>query len=188
MRTHPNLLSADNSLLVVVDLQTKLTAAMAESEAQMMTTNTVRLLKAAGLLQMPVLLTEQYPKGLGPTDPAITDQLPEGTPIFDKTGFSCCTAQGFNAALAATQRKQIILTGQETHVCVLQTALELLHFGYQVYIVEDAVSSRNPAHKITSLQRMHQQGATISNHESVLFEWLRDASHPNFKAISGMLR
>jgi len=188
MRTHPNLLSADNSVLVVVDLQTKLTAAMAESEAQLMTVNTGRLLKAAGLLHIPVLLTEQYPKGLGPTAPAIAELLPEETPIFDKTGFSCCEAQGFNAALAATQRRQVILAGQETHVCAIQTALELLHFGYQVYVVEDAVASRRPVHKMTALQRMQQQGITISNHESVLFEWLRDASHPDFKTISGMLR
>jgi nicotinamidase-related amidase len=188
MHTHPNLLSAGNSLLVVVDLQAKLTAAMAESEAQLMTINTGRLIKAAGLLHIPVLLTEQYPQGLGPTDPAIAELLPEGTPIFDKTGFSCCAAQGFNAALAATQRRQIILTGQETHVCVLQTALELLHFDYQVHTVEDAVASRKPVHKLTALQRMQQQGVTMTNHESVLFEWLRDASHPDFKTISGWLR
>ncbi len=188
MRTHPNILNADKSLLVIVDLQVKLSAAMPESETKLTTTNTGRLLKAAGILNIPVLLTEQYVKGLGATDPAIALLLPEATPVFDKTGFSCCAAHGFNAALEATQRRQIILTGQEAHVCVLQTALDLLHKGLQVYVVEDAVSSRKPEHKLSALQRMQQQGITITNYESVLFEWLRDASHPDFKTISGLLR
>ena len=188
MPTHSNLLSANNSLLIVVDLQTKLSAAMPVSEAKRMTANTGRLVKAAGILSIPVLLTEQYPKGLGATAPAIAELLPEGTPIFDKTGFSCCAANDFNSSLNATQRRQIILTGQEAHVCVLQSALELLHDGFQVHVVEDAVSSRKPDHKCSALQRMQQQGVTITNHESVLFEWLKDASHPDFKTISALLR
>ena len=85
-------------------------------------------------------------------------------------------------------RKQIILAGLEAHVCVLQTALELLHNGYQVYVVEDAICSRKAEHKFYALQRMQQQGITITNYESVLFEWLRDASHPDFRSISGLLR
>jgi nicotinamidase-related amidase len=188
MTTHPNLLSEKNSLLIVVDLQTKLSAAMSESDAELMTTNVGSLVEAAGLLSIPVLLTEQYPKGLGSTDAAITDLLSEDTLIFDKTGFSCCAAEGFTDTVASTDRKQIILVGQETHVCVLQTALELIQLGYQVHIVEDAVCSRKAEHKFYALQRMQQQGATITNYESVLFEWVKDSTHPEFKKISGLLR
>ena len=188
MNTHPNLLSAANSLLVLVDIQAKLLAVMAEAEAQLMTANTGVLLHASGLLNIPVLLTEQYPKGLGATDAGIVRQLPAATPIFEKTGFSCCAAEGFDAALASSGRKQVILTGLEAHVCVLQTALELSHNGYQVYVIEDAVCSRKAEHKSYALQRMQQQGITVINYESVLFEWLRDARHPDFRRISSLLR
>lgn len=188
MNSHPNLLSAANSLLVVVDIQSKLSAVMPEPDAELMTDTAGSLIEAAGLLNIPVLLTEQYPKGLGPTDTAIAQKLPEGTQVFDKTGFSCCAAKDFCKALENSGRKQIILVGQEAHVCVLQTALELLHLGYQVHVAEDAICSRKAEHKFYALQRMQQQGITITNYESVLFEWVRDASHPNFKSISGLLR
>ena len=188
MPTHPNLLSVENSLLIVVDLQTKLSAAMPEADAKLVMTNVGSLVEAASLLSIPVLLTEQYPKGLGSTDTTITDLLSEDTLIFDKTGFSSCAANGFTDTVASTDRKQIILVGQEAHVCVLQTALELLHLGYQVHVVEDAICSRKAEHKFYALQRMQQQGATITNYESVLFEWVRDSTHPEFKRISGLLR
>ena len=188
MSTHPNLLSAPNSLLIVVDLQAKLSAAMPEPEAQLMTANARSLVEAAGLLSIPVLLTEQYPKGLGSTDPTLTDLLSEDTLIFDKTGFSCCAADGFTDTVTSTDRKQIVLVGQEAHVCILQTALELMHFGYRVHVVEDAICSRKAEHKFYALQRMQQQGATINNYESVLFEWVKDSAHPEFKNISALLR
>jgi nicotinamidase-related amidase len=188
MSTHPALLSAENSLLVVVELQTKLSAAMPEWEAELMSNNAGSLLDAANILNIPVLLTEQYPKGLGSTVISIAEKLPQTTQVFDKTGFSCCAADGFCKALENSGRQQIILAGQEAHVCVLQTALELVHIGYQVYIVEDAVCSRKTEHKFYALQRLQQHGITLANHESVLFEWLRDANHPDFKSISGLLR
>ncbi|MDI1229526.1 MAG: isochorismatase family protein [Methylobacter sp.] len=188
MSTHPNLLSIENSLLIVVDLQTKLSVAMPEAEAELMTANARSLVEAAGLLSIPVLLTEQYPQGLGSTDTSITDLLSEDTLIFDKTGFSCCAADGFTDTVANTDRKQVILIGQEAHVCVLQTALELLHLGYQVHVVEDAICSRKAEHKFYALQRMQQQNATITNYESVLFEWVKDSTRPEFKKISGLLR
>lgn len=188
MSTHPNLLSANNSLLIIVDIQTKLSAAMPETEAELMTANARSLVEAAELLSIPILLTEQYPKGLGATDTTITNLLSESALIFDKTGFSCCAAKGFAKALADAERKQVILVGQEAHVCVLQTALELLHAGYQVHVVEDAICSRKAEHKFYALQRMQQQGATITNYESVLFEWVKDSTHPEFKSISGLIR
>ncbi|MEY3807304.1 MAG: hypothetical protein RI893_280 [Pseudomonadota bacterium] len=187
MSTHPNLLSVSNSLLIIVDLQKKLSAAMPEQEAELMTSNVCSLVEAAGLLSIPVLLTEQYPQGLGATDTNITDLLSENTLIFEKTGFSCCAANAFTDTVASTDRKQIILVGQEAHVCVLQTALELLHLGYQVHVVEDAICSRKAEHKFYALQRMQQHGATITNHESILFEWVKDSTHPEFKKISALL-
>jgi len=188
MATHPNLLDADNSVLLVVDIQGRLTAAMSAVAAEQMLNHGRRLLEAARLLQVPVLLTEQYPQGLGPTQSEIGDYLPDATRIFGKTGFSCCAADGFMQALSDTGRKQVVVIGQEAHVCVLQTGLELLSHDYQVHIVEDAVSSRRADHRDCALQRLRQQGATISCHESVLFEWLRDARHSHFKTISALLR
>ena len=185
--SHPNLLSSADSLLVVIDMQAKLSAAMPTDQAQQVSVNIGRLLTSAGVLSIPVLLTEQYPQGLGPTAAEILAHAPISSPIFAKTGFSCCAAADFNQALIESRRSQLILVGQEAHVCVLQTGLELLQRGYQVYIVEDAVCSRQVVHKHNALRRISQHGATIINYESVLFEWLRDARHENFKAISALL-
>ena len=187
MLTHPNLVSIDNSLLLVIDIQTKLVAAMPENDADQMIDNSGRLIDAAKTLDIPILLTEQYPKGLGSTDHQLTKKLAKNTAIFDKTGFSCLSADGFPDALKQSGRKQIIVVGQETHVCVLQTALELLNQDYQIHIVEDAVCSRKTEHKLFALQRMQQQGATITCHESILFEWLKNSTHPAFKSISRLL-
>jgi len=186
--THPNLLDSGNSILLVVDMQDRLSSAMPEQEAAAMIANGVRLLEAAKILDVPVLLTEQYPKGLGPTAAEILEHLPQAVQFFDKTGFSCCAADGFNQALAASGRRQVILIGQEAHVCVLQTALALLHQGYQVYVVEDAVCSRRTENKFNAVRRMRQQGVTMVCYESVLFEWLKDAKHAGFKAITSLLR
>ncbi|MGZ4999541.1 MAG: hydrolase [Methylomonas sp.] len=186
--THPNLLDSGNSIVVVVDMQGKLLAAMPENDAAVMLKNTRRLLEAARILSVPVLVTEQYPKGLGSTVSEILPHLPATAPVFEKTGFSCCAAEGFDQALAESGRRQVILVGQEAHVCVLQTALDLLHQGFQVYLVEDALCSRLAEHKLNALQRLQQHDATIVCHESVLFEWLKDARHAGFKAISSLLR
>lgn len=188
MNTHPNLLNSDESLLIVVDLQTKLSNAMPPEMANLTTTNAIRLIEAANKLDIPILVTEQYPQGLGTTEERVSNSFSLSTPIFDKTGFSCCASPLFCDALQTSERKQVILAGQETHVCILQTALELLQRGHQVFVVEDAVSSRKPEHKSNALQRMVLQGVTIINHESVLFEWLRNASHPKFKTLSALLR
>ena len=188
MNPHPNILCAEHSVLIVVDIQTKLVDAMPPSEAKLMLANTTALLEASSLMAVPALVTEQYPKGLGVTDSNVVNKLPETAQRFEKTGFSCCLAEGFSEALAQTGRKQVILVGLETHVCILQSALALQSQGYQVYVIEDAVCSRKIDHKFYALQRMQQQGITLINYESVLFEWLKDASHPDFRAISGLLR
>jgi nicotinamidase-related amidase len=188
MSPSPFLLSAANSLLVVIDIQTKLTAILPEAEARHMGAQTQKLLSAAKLLEIPVLVTEQYPEGLGATDSAIGDNLPYAAQMFSKTGFSVRAADGFAAALRQTGRKQLVLAGLEAHVCVLQSALDCQHAGYQVHVVADAVCSRALGNKRHALQRMRQQGITVSTTESVLFEWLADAKHPEFKSIAALIR
>ncbi|MCQ8129952.1 isochorismatase family protein [Methylomonas rivi] len=182
------LLSAEHSLLLIVDMQGRLLEAMPPADAQTMLDNSVRLLKAAALLEVPVLLTEQYPKGLGHTADAVRQALPTAAACFEKTAFSCCGSDAVTQALRGSAKSQIVIAGQEAHVCVLQTAFDLLRQGFEVFVVEDAVCSRAVRHKENALWRMRQAGAGIVCHESVLFEWLRDASHPQFKSISALLR
>lgn len=183
-----DLLVSDDSVLVIVDMQGKLLDAMPASSAQAMLANTGKLLVAANLLKLPVLLTEQYPEGLGPSAEAVVNRLPDNASRFEKTAFSCCGCAEFNQSLVASGRRQVILVGQETHVCVLQTAIDLQQQGFCVHVVEDAVCSRQDSHKRNALQRLGQIGITVTNHESVLFEWLRDARHKDFKTISALLR
>lgn len=183
----PLLCSAGNGQLVVVDLQIRLLAAMSEPERAAMVKNTEILLQAAEALAIPALYTEQYPRGLGPTVPAIAERMPAMAHCLEKTGFSCCAADGFSKILKATGREQVVLAGQETHVCVLQTALDLIAEGYRVFVVEDAVCSRSAVHKQNALARMRDVGVVVTNTESVVFEWLRDAAHPQFKALSRLI-
>ncbi len=188
MAVDPVLCSAADSVLLVIDIQPRLAEAMPEEESKSMLDNTAMLLQAAAQLDIPALATEQYPKGLGTTSLELVGLLPQGTTPLPKTGFSCFCAEGFEAAIKNTRRSQIIIAGQETHVCVLQTAFDFLLQGYQVFVVEDAVCSRNPEHKIYALERMRQAGAVVTCGESVLFEWLGDASHPKFKSLAQLIR
>jgi nicotinamidase-related amidase len=183
------LCAAESSQLVVIDVQVRLTAAMPPEAREQVIRNTGILLQAARLLELPVIATEQYPKGLGVTEAALTQHFPDNLDVVCKTCFASSGAAGFNAALDAHPgRHQAILTGMEAHVCVLQSAMELLGRGYQVFVVEDAVSSRNEAHRQNAMARLRQAGAIVTNTESVLFEWLRDASHPHFKAITALIK
>lgn len=180
------LCEARNSALLVIDAQQRLLKTMAEAEQTV--SNIQRLCRTAQLLEIPTLVTEQYPQGLGHTDEGILSSLSKTTKPLPKTGFSCCAAQGFNDSLTQSARTQIVLSGMETHVCVLQTALQLVAEGKQVFVVEDAVCSRKESHKQNALARLRQQGVIVSNVESVLFEWLRDSTHPHFKAVSALIR
>lgn len=187
MSSH-TLVSLDNSQLVMVDLQIRLLAAMAETDRAAQVKNTEILLEAASALELPVVYTEQYPKGLGPTVPAIMEHMPATALAVEKTGFSCCAAEGFRQAIDRSGKRQIVLIGQEAHICVLQTALELLTEGFLVFVVEDAVCSRSGAHKQNALLRMRDAGVVVTNVESVLFEWVRDFSHPQFKFLANLIR
>ncbi len=183
-----SLCNATDSALIVIDIQPALTAAMPENDAEQMLANTIVLLQAAEALLIPVLLTEQYPKGLGETDAKLLEHLPASAEKFIKTGFSCCAAEGFRSAREKSGKKQLVLVGQETHVCVLQTAVELGDSGYCVFVAEDSVCSRKQEHRFFALERMRQAGICITNYESVLFEWMKDSAHPKFKELAKLIR
>lgn len=182
------LCSAANSLLVVIDIQHRLAGAMAAGDRERVIRNSSILLQAAKQIPLPVIATEQYAKGLGPTEESVSQHFPAGHTPIDKTCFACSSSRQFMETLGGYHRGQIILTGMETHVCVLQTAMELLNAGYQVFVVADAVCSRNEMHYHNALERMRQAGIIISNTESVLFEWLRDAKHEHFKAVTALIK
>jgi nicotinamidase-related amidase len=182
------LCQAPLSQLLIIDVQDRLAGTMDETVLGSLVRNTTILIEAATALAVPILRTEQYPKGLGPTLPQIAQALPAGQQACEKTCFSCCGAAGIESSISDVVRKQVVLTGMETHICVLQTALDLQQRGNQVFVVADAVCSRRKQHYQNALARMQQAGIIISNTESVLFEWLSDASHPQFKALSKLIR
>lgn len=172
------------SLLLLVDLQEKLMPVMAGPDA--LSRQTGILLAAARELAVPVVASEQYPAGLGPTVADIAGKLRPGE-VFEKTAFSCYADAALRRRLEAGG-DQVILAGIETHVCVLQTALELLEAGRRVFVVGDAVSSRQGDSKTIALQRLANSGAVIVTTEMVIFEWLRRADRPEFKPVSRLIR
>ena len=188
MMSHSLLADAANSVLAIVDIQERLASAMDPAARAAMAKNAAILLQSAARLSIPVVATEQYPKGLGPTVAEIAAVLPEATPRIEKLRFSCACEASFLDALQRSGRSQVILAGMEAHVCVLQSALELRAGGREVFVVADACCSRNPANHANAMQRLAAAGVIVSNTESVIFEWLRDAGHAQFKAISALLR
>jgi len=175
-----------DSFLVVIDSQERLISAMSDSDQQMIIDQTSILLQAANLLDVPITITEQYPKGLGPTHPDLLNDVSSPT-IIEKTCFSCSDQADFMARLRSSHRRSVILTGMEAHICVLQTALKLKSQGFDVFVVEDAVCSRTEKNKDNALQRLAQAGVVICNTESVLFEWLQDAKHEHFRTLSKLI-
>lgn len=167
--------------LLVIDLQTRLVPVLAGHAALMI--NARRLVQAAGLLALPIIATEQYPRGLGPTLP---DLLPSGTKTLSKTSFDATATQAIANRL--TTACALIVIGAETHVCVLQTVLSLRALGRAVWVVADATASRSPENHAAGLVRMAAHGAEMVTTEMVLFEVLRDASHPQFRAISALIK
>ena len=182
----PELLSRDDSLLVVVDVQEKLVPAV--PAAPRVIARVRLLLEAARVLNVPVLATEQYPKGLGPTVKEIRDLLPPGVVPLEKTDFSCVPVPGFASRLMTLGREQIVVAGLEAHVCVGQTALELAAAGKRVFVPADAVASRREEDAAVALRRLERAGAVITTAEAVVFEWLRRAGTPEFKELSAVIR
>lgn len=182
------LCSADNSCLLVIDIQTRLTAAMPTRVLDRLKHNSAILLNAANTLSIPVFATLQYPKGIGPMEPSVNELLPENAHTFEKTCFSCLDAEGYRTSLEKTGRKQAVLLGIEAHICVLQTAIALQEAGYQVFVATDAICSRHRENYENAINRLQQSGIITSNTESIIFEWLRDAKHEHFKTISSLIK
>ena len=189
------LLDRNRSVLVVIDLQGRLMDLVAHP-ARLLAAGT-RLLRLAEMCRVPVLLTEQYPKGIGPTHPEIRaafDALTAPKRTMDKTTFDCVADPKFAALLDELRPKtdgpprQVVVAGAEAHVCVMQTVIQLLRTGDQVHLVWDAVSGRGAEYVRQALARMAQAGAVITNHESVGFEWMRDKNHPRFREMSELFK
>ncbi len=189
------LLSPATSLLVVIDLQGKLMDMVHRPE--LVRQSTIRLMQLAELFEVPVILTEQYPKGLGTTHEDVRqafDALSTPTRFVEKLSFGCCGDRGFEEAVSALRpgvtasSLQLVVAGIETHVCVMQTVLASLELGRQVHLCWEAISGRGEEYRRHGLERMQQAGAVISNHESVCFEWARTKEHPQFKAMNQILR
>jgi nicotinamidase-related amidase len=179
---------AANSVLVIVDLQERVVAVMFPAERAGVFRNVRILLETATRMGIPILVTEQYPQGLGPTATQILEMVPEGTRRLERTSFSCASTETFSKALEAKGGTQVILAGIESHLCILQSALELQAVRQGVFVVEDACCSRNPAHHANAMHRLRAAGVVVANTESVVFEWLRDARHEHFSAVSALVR
>lgn len=177
----------ESSALLIVDIQERLAAAMREKVKENVVNNCLHLVELAKLMNVPIVLTEQYPKGIGQTVSQIRDALPAYSPI-EKLTFSCCGEPGFMDAVNGLAKKTIILAGMETHVCVLQTCVELLNKGYSVHIVQDAVCSRSKENWKTGIEFMRDAGAVITCTETVLFQLLKVAGTEEFKAISKRIK
>jgi len=179
------MLEADSCVLVVIDIQGKLAQLMYRKEA--LFENAQKLIKGAQILEVPIIVTEQYPKGLGPTIPEIAALFLNFKPL-PKVAFSCCGDEGFRQELMAVNRRQILICGIETHVCVYQTTVDLLASGYEVEVVADVVSSRTAENREIALQRIRDEGAGTTSVEMALFELMKAAEGPKFKEVSKIVK
>ena len=177
------LMSRSDSALLVVDVQEKLVAAMAASARIIW--NVRRLIEGAAVLGLPVVASEQYPQGLGPTVPELASKLAQRPA---KLAFSCRELAGLFADLRQRNVERLLVCGLETHVCVQQTVLDLLADGWRVYVAVDAVGSRHDLDHQTALRRMESSGAVLTTTEAALFEWCEVAGTAEFKEISRMVR
>jgi nicotinamidase-related amidase len=183
MRSTERLTIEQGAALLVVDLQDKLLVKMADRA--LIVANTVRLVEAARLLGVLVNATEQYPQGLGPSVPEIAALIPDRP---SKTMFHCCDVPGYLEQLQVRAVKHVTLAGIEAHVCVAQTALELMNRGFRVQIAADAVASRHEIDREFALRRLEHAGAVVSTTEAILFEWAERSDRPEFKAFSKMIK
>ena len=179
------MLKTKESCLVVVDVQGKLAQLMYEKE--MLFKNVKILIKAANILNIPILWCQQYPQGLGETVEDIAELLKNNEPI-NKTSFDCFGDEKFRTKLSGLDKKNIILCGMETHICLYQTAKSLLREKYNVELIADAVSSRTLQNKQIAIDRMRVEGANIGSTEMVLFELLKDAKEAGFKDIAKLVK
>lgn len=179
------LLNARDSFLLVVDVQEKLAPAVADNAA--LVARIALLMRAARRLEVPLLVSEHYPQGIGRTLPALAELAPEGA-IFEKISFSCLRQEGVPARVAGLDRGQAVVCGLESHVCVLQSALSLLEAGYRVYLIEDATGSRHAVDRAAALRRVERAGGTLVTAEMVVFEWLERGDHAAFRELLALIK
>lgn len=179
------MLDEKNCCLIVVDVQGKLARLMHDKET--LFKNIRVLIQSANILAIPILWCQQVPSALGPTVAEIAELLAGNKPI-NKSSFSCCLCEEFNTKLEQSGRKQILLCGIETHVCIYQTAIDLLGKGYLVDVIADAVSSRTPANKEIGLKKLSAAHANISCTEMALFEILKTADHTAFRQVAKLVK
>ena len=170
----------EDSLLLVIDLQQAMLKAIERRET--IVGKAGQLIQAANVLAVPILLTEQYPQGLGGTDPRVLEDI-ERPRVCEKEHFSACMEPDFLPALETYQRGTIIVAGTEAHVCVLQTCLDLLRAGFQVHLVADGVASRADFNRDIAIGQLRQAGAVITSTEIVIFEWARKANTAEFRKV-----
>lgn len=186
MKDRADLLKKPQSCcLVVVDVQEKLAAVMYDREN--LIHRCAILIQIADRLKIPVLWCQQVPKALGPTVHRLRELLKDREPI-NKTSFNCCGEENFIKAMEKSSPQTVFLCGIETHVCVFQTAADLIRRGLRVHVIADAVSSRTPENKQIGLQRMRDAGAVISSVEMLLFELLADSQHEAFKELAALIK
>lgn len=174
------LIKPELSCLVVIDIQDKLAPAM-QSPAKVIR-NTALLMRAADRMGVPILMTEQYPKGLGRTVPQLQGIAPQAQ-VFEKIHFSCMNEELFQQAFEATGRRQVVITGMEAHICVMQTGVDLMDKGYEIFVVTDATASRTLESEQACLDRLGAAGAGIVTTEMVIYEWLGRAGTEAFKEM-----
>ena len=178
-------LRPDDALLLLVDMQERLQPHMHDDAR--LRAKAGALARGCQLLDVPVFVTEQYPKGLGHTVPELREVV-EHAGVLEKTAFSCAGDPSIRARVEASGRRGVLLAGIEAHVCVLQTALDLLEEGYAVHVVEDAVGSRSPADREVGIARMRRNGAQPASVEMVLFELMGSSRHPRFKDVQALVK
>ncbi len=179
-----NTINAKTCIMLIIDIQEKLTNMLSDNTVK---DNAIKLAKIAGILNLSAIITEQYPKGLGETLLSIKESLIEAK-YFEKTSFSILKENNFKEIIKSYNKNQIILFGIETHICVLQSAFDLINEGYEVFIVKDACGSRNNDNKESALKRLSNIGCQIVTTEMVLFELLENSKHPNFKEIQALIK
>jgi len=179
------MLNKEDTALVVIDVQERLVAAMEQDIYEDMLDNTSKLVKGSNILNVPVFATQQYTKGLGDTVAELRADIED---YIEKVSFSCCGEQSFRDELKKTGAKTVVVAGMETHVCVLQTVLDLLDDGYNVHVAADAVCSRSDFNWEVALDMMSKAGAVITSSEAVLFMLLKRADTPEFKEISKLVK
>lgn len=185
---HPMAITREQAAMVVIDVQERLFPAMDADHREEVMRNLKILAAAARRLGVPMLVTEQYPKGLGHTLQELKEALPAGLEPVEKVAFSCWGVDTFRTRLTATGARQVILVGIEAHVCVLMSALDLLATGYRVQIVADAVTSRTQANWRLAMDYLRQAGAVVTTTETALFQLLRQADSDDFRELARLIR